>query len=320
MTKLRKVGNKLCRDGAKIQTVECGCGPVDPIEPCTATGCPNGFVDSQGNPEPTPVVGCTFDQDNNPNTCLQVTFSMSATVALPYKFPPGGDPTVTATADFALSRSFCFGDDEQTFVTSQQVQCCNGQMLIRSDLIPSVFTGAPDNQRVFLLFEFNGGPNTQNGIFFGAAYQVWVGDDNQEPQFVFRSDSVAGILKQTAAIGVGITGTSSLDHDPVYRFNQNFNAFMVPVFRPGAGGVNQVVGAECEWLSTASELAFDGGDQFVLPQSFSGTMVVRLLNLRRYEEDCAEGSSALIDPRILDRLNRQANGGGCAGCGDGNNF
>ena len=305
----------------------CDDGPGGP-GPCTIFSCPNGFVDSQGNPEPTPLVGPTFDTNGEPDTCLFVLVNMQVNDVheRAYVNPPDGnlDPRLTISESWQRGCTVCFGDETPDGVQgSIQFNGCAGGINFESPFIGATPAGVPGIESFFTVkFYFTANANTNGSVSFTARYEIWnYTDANPSPSLDFVGGLANGRLGTTNAQGPsGGPNNSGMFGQGVYADSRTFTGLMVPVFVPGANGINQVVGAEINWNVQSQGTAFQNDLQFSLFTNFTGNATARLTNLRRYDPECPDEPAGITDPRILDRLNRQANGGGCRGCGDGNTF
>jgi len=289
----------------------CCCG--DPAEPCTRTGCPNGFAPAFGGTA-DPILGCTYNALNIPNTRLQAIAAMQYNGV--FDFPPNPfehQPTV--------SQAFMGSGSTPT----NQAQCCRGSFG-RTDYLVTGLNVAPDGttdpDRVNgVAFFFSGTVNLETGTInaqLDAIPRVWFLSDG--PEFNFSYGGVGfstRVIYRPNDVGNETTFQFSNSGDDGYTNT----ASITPILKAGLGGRQSPIGLVLSVNSTYSNPGRDSANFNFLTRSasYSGQIEVRLLNLAVFDPECPEVES-LLDPRAQRIIDKQANGGGCRGCGDGNNF
>jgi hypothetical protein len=285
----------------------CCCG--DPAEPCTRTGCPNGFSPVGGGPEP--ILGCTFNELGVPNTRLQAIASMQYNGV--FDFPPNPfEHQPTVSQGFVGSGS----------TPNNQAQCCRGSFE-RTDYLVTGLNVAPDgttdpNRVNGVAFKFGGTVNLETGNISAtleALPRVWFLSDGPEFNFSYG--------------GVGFRTTLNYDpNDPSEVFDYTFLAegdgythtvSATPILRTGLGGRITPIGLTMNVNSQYVNPGSGNPNSSFLTRSasYTGQLELRLLNLAVFDPACPE---PILDPGVQGLLEKQSRGGGCQGCGDGNTF
>jgi hypothetical protein len=276
--------------------------------PCTDEGCPNGFVDAFGDPQPSPLVGCTRNSEGEPDTCLFTVFDMSVEENPPFKANPNPgtdfDPRMEISENYSAGRTDCASNP------AHNVSCCGGQMGFNSGTLNSYEILPSSGLFVTTQMSFTASATTNGAITFSAQYET------SNPS----SFRVFGTLNKTQVQVVEdpIFWRQTIGLNPLDT--ETFTGSMVPIFLVGAGGIQQVVGAEIQWTLIQNRTVFsDFGNPLPYVTTFTGSATVRLLNLRRYDPDCNEQAAnrLLVDPRAIRVFDQQLRGGGCHNCGDG---
>ena len=379
MTKLRKVGNKLCRDGAKIQTVECGCGPSEPGIDCSwQTGSPSPFFpstwnccgDPGGSTAPYAAYRNLFHPDN-PDGRFEITRRLAASAGVRFEFfpppPLGFGGSLGLEPPNPVLDVSSWGNAQ--FMDPNPTTCDTGVVTHWRPDFPSWPTmvvpiageyewfipqqpGLPPTKRrkrFAVSFELQGQidasvTNSWSLIIRARAWkqEQWAyqteqyepGDDQYDPDGwqplanafdLGRSpenmlwDVIAELDVQVVGTGFPVEGSDlgSITYDTFPQLNE-------PLF--GLERFGNISPSIVNWLGLFGgvEVIWDYTEvhEFLFNQ-YGAIKTGRFYgngSLKQFFCPCNVGTQSLIDPRILDRLNRQANGGGCQGCGDGNTF
>jgi len=364
MTKLRKVGNKLCRDGAKIQTVECGCGPNEPGIDCSWQVGPPGIGQAwdccgvRGGTTAPYAAFRNIDHPDNPDGRFEITRRLAAAAGVEFTFfderPPAlggdrGDEPTNPTLAVESWGNAQFMDPNPTtcdtgFVTHwprsnedkwplMVVPIPGVQEWTKPDLLN--FNDFNYRKRHGISFEIEGQINSSvtNEWSLNVAVQAWQqrqtkrADEEWSPWYELAEDWQNGpIWEVIARLPVQVIGTGfpvegsdlgSITFDTFPQINE-------PLFGLERNGT--ISPSIVNWLGLFGgvEVLWDYTEvhEFIFNQ-YGAIKTGRFYgngSLKQFFCPCNIGTQSITDPRILDRLNRQANGGGCAGCGDGNNF
>jgi hypothetical protein len=246
------------------------------------------------------ILGCTVDDEGIPNTCVFGTVESQFFTNPP--FGPPDDPVLDVQGNFFGSNTKCAEEQFQG--------CCGNNVIIRNigpvsdpqanpafrsrgDTAVSL-SASTSQSSISLGYDINS-VDGETGDVVGTEYTFGMS------KTLFTSTASLITLDDFSfpALGFGVTVSGS--------------GIATPIFQSGLNGKLQVIGASFQWTFSYVQTLNDGRPDFVI--QFSGNALVRVINL----VPCCD-PAGITDPRILDRLNKQANGGGCAGCGDGNNF
>lgn len=337
MSKLRKVGNKLCRDGAKIQTIECGCGPAVPGINCDWQltdeweCCPNisplaPFIAKRITPPSEPV-----------DTKIQKRIAGFVDLSMeffgndpggPDNFEPDNPPI-----NILFGRAVNYPRDEDTcsqFLDGQTQLDNPGGIVTYPNSI-----GEPGlrQKRQIVLFILTGFLPSGTTGQFSLIQQIRVFTQYRPTPSV---DPGIWELDWTPSLpGEFVIDRANLDiqvnsDGPLREGNDIANIGSV-VASPLFGSF---FGLERFGTATASivpHIGHFGGievfynytevHEFLFNQygNIKNATVSGNASVKQFFCLC-NPPAGIIDPRIQDRLNKQANGGGCDGCGDGNNF
>ena len=311
---------------------QCDC--CDPgTGPCTAVGCVNGFVDGQGNPEPSPLVGCTEDDQGNPQTCLLTLFSPQITYNPPYySYDPvvqfdQRDPRVNIAESDLRGRTICHDDDRGI----GEAYCCSGsygeQSFVKGEYPTSNILGAG---MLGVQFQYFASATTDGRINFVVQYILGTWTPNLgETSADFEPDEFLTVFGELRTTVPKVYSTNDwIPSPPGSGFTSFLTFTMIPIFRPGANGDSQVVGAHVTWNAGFNYIyeLYTGSPQQIqwpIQARFTGSATIRLLNLVPYDPNCPENSPISraitrpnnLDPSVARSIDLQSRGGGCAGCG-----
>ena len=306
------------------------CGPG--TGPCTAVGCVNGFVDGQGNPEPSPLVGCTEDDQGNPQTCLLTLFSPQITYNPPYYSydPPvqfdQRDPRINIAEADLRGRTICHADDRGI----GEAFCCNGYYaelsFVQGEYPTSNIPGAG---MLGVQFSYFASATTDGRINFVVRYIIGTWTPNLgETSADFEPDEFLTVFGELRTTVPKVYSTNDWIPSPTGSGFTSFLTYtMIPIFTPGANGDSQVVGAHVTWNAGFNYIyeLYTGSPQQIqwpIQARFTGSATIRLLNLVPYDPNCPENSPISraitrpnnLDPSVARSIDLQSRGGGCAGC------
>ena len=293
------------------------CCDGEPTEPCTRTGCINGFAPAFGQ-DTEPVLGCTFNSQGIVRTRAQVT--ATATYSGEYDNRPN-PPFVTQPS---INQSF-MGSGSTPDEPVSQLRCCSASFAREDRFVTGVFiqpdgSTTPDGV-VGILFEFAGSVNLETGRItarISATPRTWFLSE-PVPTFDFGGKGFQHRVVYTPG-DLGLSGDGIFYTDNVQEGNgYSASHAIVPIFRTGLNGRITPIG-----LTFTTQGSFQapvvGSGNTTSRASFNGTVEVRLLNMAVFDPNCPSNPEGITDYRIQTLLDQQARGGGCRGCGDGNTF